>query len=475
MAITLGPEMKETSVIPSVHIKTFGCQMNKYDSDRMGSLLLKEGFRWEEDVRQADVILINTCAIRDKSEHKVLSLLGQLKPLKDQDPKKVIGVAGCVGQRMGRHLLQRVPHLDIVTGPDGIDRIGSMVKSVREAGTRVLDAKLDAFDPTAGGRHYTQPAVVMNAKPAEYITIMKGCDHFCAYCIVPFVRGREKSRSIAEVIADAEKFVAAGTKEITFLGQNINTYGKGGTENLAQLIEAANKISGLERIRYVTSHPRDLGQDLIEQFGTVEKLMPSLHLPFQSGSNDILKRMSRLYTREMYLEKVAALRKARPDIAMTGDVIVGFPGETDADFEQTLSLVREVRFANLFMFKYSPRPGTKAFAAKDEISEELMDVRLKILQKVVYGIVNELNDLMVGRTVKCLVESMDRKGRYYSGRTPHTQIVHVLNAGPSCVGKIIDVEITESRNSNLRGYYVDAPRTDRLGANRSEAALSASV
>lgn len=466
--------MIENSKIPSLHIKTFGCQMNKYDSDRMGALLQKEGFRWEHDVRQADVILINTCAIRDKSEHKVLSLLGQLKPLKDQDPKKVIGVTGCVGQRMGRELLQRVPHLDIVTGPDGIDRIGAMVNSVRESGTRVLDAKLDPFD-AKGGRTYSQPAVVMNAKPAEYITVMKGCDHFCAYCIVPFVRGREKSRSIVEVISDAEKFVAAGSKEITFLGQNINTYGKGSSENLAQLIARANEIPGLERIRYVTSHPRDLGQDLIEQFGTIEKLCPSLHLPVQSGSNEILRRMSRLYTREMYLGKVAALRRARPDIAMTGDVIVGFPGETDADFEETLSLVREVRFANLFMFKYSPRPGTKAFSATDEISDEVMDTRLKELQKVVYGIVNEMNDQMVGRTVSCLIESVDKKGRYYSGRTPHTQIVHVLNAGPSCVGKIIDVEITESRNSNLRGYYVDAPRTDRLGAGRSQETISVSL
>lgn len=462
---------------PSIHIKTFGCQMNVYDSDRMAELLKKEGFRWEGELSRADVILINTCSIRAKSDQKVLSLLGQLKPLKDENPKKVIGVTGCVGQRMGRVLLQKVPHLDIVTGPDGVDRIGSMVKTVREEGRRVLEAKLDPFDaksPTQG-RSYTQPMVVSRASISEFITVMKGCDHFCTYCIVPFVRGREKSRPVAEIIDDVKRCVALGTKEVTFLGQNINTYGKGTGESLAELIARANEVEGLERVRYVTSHPRDLGQDLIDQFGTIPKLCPALHLPFQSGSNEVLKRMSRLYTREQYLEKVDALRASRPDLALTADVIVGFPGETEADFEETLSLVAKVRFANLFMFKYSPRPGTKAHALGDTVPESLKEDRLKRLHEVVLPIVDQENAKRVGQIEKTLIESVDKKGRYYSGRTPHNRLVHVINAGPSCVGKIIDVEITEANGSNLKGYYVDAPRTDRLRAGESEERVSVSI
>jgi len=465
--------MVNDTLIPSIHIKTFGCQMNVYDSDRMASLLKREGFRWEADLKQADVILINTCAIREKSEQKVLSLLGQLRPLKVTDPKKVIGVTGCVGQRMGRSLLQRIPHLDIVSGPDAIDRIGDMVKSVRETGKRVLEAKLDPYDAKAG-RSYTQPAVVFKSKPSEFITVMKGCDHFCTYCIVPFVRGREKSRSIDEVLDDVRKMVALGTKEITFLGQNINTYGKGGDETLARLVERANDIEGLERIRYVTSHPRDLGADLISQFGKIDKLLPALHLPVQSGSNEVLKKMSRLYTREMYLEKVDALRKACPELALSGDIIVGFPGETDADFQLTMSLVEEVRFSLLFNFKYSPRPGTRAFALGDLVPEKVKEERHAILHERVNKIIEEENIKTIGRVEKCLIEFVDKKGNYFTGRTPHNRVTHVLNAGPSCLGKVIDVEIVEANGSNLKGYYVDAPREDRR-AKRSESSLSASV
>ncbi|NDC26091.1 MAG: MiaB/RimO family radical SAM methylthiotransferase, partial [Proteobacteria bacterium] len=281
----------------SIYIKTFGCQMNVYDSDRMSGLLAHQGYALEKDIRKADVVLINTCSIRDKSEHKVLSLLGELKALKKTNPGKVLGITGCVGQRMGRTLLQKAPHLDIVMGPDAIDRVGNLVGTVLKKGERVLDVQFDADRK----RTYSQPSIVYRAKPVEFLTIMKGCDHFCTYCIVPFTRGREKSRPIAEVIHDVKKFVAQGTKEITFLGQNINTYGKGTPENLSQLVEEADRVEGLERIRYITSHPRDLGEDLIAQFGSISKLCPSLHLPFQAGSDTVLKAMSRLYTRDEYL------------------------------------------------------------------------------------------------------------------------------------------------------------------------------
>lgn len=441
--------------------------MNVYDSTRMQALLGSQGFKLEENIREADVVVINTCSIRDKSEHKVLSLLGELKGLKQKDPKKVLAVAGCVGQRMGRTLLQRVPHLDLVMGPDSVDRVGELVGEVIKSGERMVDAKLDT-----GTRSYSQPLADMPTyKPAEYLTVMKGCDHFCTYCIVPFVRGREKSRPIAEIIADVKKYVDNGTKEITFLGQNINTYGKGTGETLAQLIEQANLIPGLERIRYVTSHPRDLGQDLIDQFGTVEKLCPSLHLPFQSGSDAILKAMSRLYTRDEYKRKIEALRKACPSIALSTDVIVGFPGETDEDFEQTLSLLKEVQFSLSFLFKYSPRPGTRAFNLGDTVPESVKEERLKRIQEANLEIVLKENLSYVGKKVPVLVEAVDKKDRYFTGRNPYGKLVHILNAGTACVGKTIDVEISDASGSNLKGYYVGAPRVDR----QSQGAIPLSV
>jgi tRNA-2-methylthio-N6-dimethylallyladenosine synthase len=420
----------------------------------MQSILAAKGFRSEPELRKADVILINTCSIRDKSEQKVLSLLGELKGLKQKDPKKVIAISGCVGQRMGRTLLQRVPHLDLVLGPDAIDRVGELIQNVVDRGERLVEAKFDT-----DGRSYSQPCVVNRAKPSEFLTIMKGCDHFCTYCIVPFVRGREKSRSIEEIIQDVKNFVARGTKEITFLGQNINTYGKGTGQKLSQLIDEANKVEGLERIRYVTSHPRDLGEDLINQFGTVEKLCPQLHLPFQAGSDRILKAMSRLYTQELYLKKVELLRAACPDIALSTDVIVGFPGETEEDFQQTLKVLSEVKFSSAFMFKYSPRPGTKAAEFGEEVPEPIKEERLARAQKVVYSQIELENLKYRNQVVPVLIESMDKKKKFFSGRTPHSKLVHVMNVGDASVGKIIDVEITDTNVSCLKGYYVGAPKT----------------
>ena len=436
-----------------IHVKTFGCQMNVYDSDRMSGLLVEKGFQTEPDLRQADVILINTCSIRDKSEHKVLTLLGQLKPLKDQHPDRVIAVAGCVGQRMGRTLLQKVPHLDLVLGPDQVDDIAGLVEEVRASGRRVVKAKLDD-----AGRGYSQPAVIHQAKPCEFLTIMKGCDHFCTYCIVPFVRGREKSRALREVIDDTRRLVVRGTRQVTYLGQNINTYGKGTPERLSALIEHANEVEGLERIRYVTSHPRDLGDDLIQQFETIEKLCPALHLPFQSGSDAVLKRMSRLYTQSEYLRKVEGLRRARPDIALSTDVIVGFPGETDADFLETIRVLETVRFSGTFFFKYSPRPGTRAFEYGDEVSEAVKEERLARVEAISNAYTMAENEALVGQVTSVLVESMDKKNRHFSGRNEHNKMVHVFNIGQACVGNVIDVETTEANGSNLSGYYVGAPR-----------------
>ncbi|MBI4405296.1 MAG: tRNA (N6-isopentenyl adenosine(37)-C2)-methylthiotransferase MiaB [Deltaproteobacteria bacterium] len=451
----------------SIYIKTFGCQMNVYDSDRMRAGLEKNGFRPEPDVRRADVILLNTCSIREKAEHKVLSLLGQLRTLKDRDPHKVIGVAGCVGQRMGRALLQTIPALDFVVGPDAIDRLPGILEEVYSKGSRVVDTQLDG-----GGRVYSQPVPSAAwARPAEFLTVMKGCDHFCSYCIVPFVRGREKSRPIAEIIADVKRLVAAGAKEITFLGQNINTYGKGTAETLSQLIDEADRVTELERIRYVTSHPRDLNEELMSQFGNTPKLCPALHLPFQAGSDRILKRMARFYTQAEYLAKVERLRHYCPDIALSTDVIVGFPGETEEDFKQTLHLLESVRFSGAFLFKYSSRPGTRASHFTDEVAEPVKEERLERAQEIAYGWIKKENEGKKGRKEKCLIESLDKKGSYYMGRSLSNKVVHVLNAGAACLGKIIEVEITDATVASLKGYYVGAPKVSR----QMDPKISASV
>lgn len=451
------PMAREATFQRSLHIKTFGCQMNEYDSSRMKAILATKGFRQEADLMRADVILLNTCAIRDKAEQKVRTLLGQLRGIKDKRPNVVIGVTGCVGQRIGRTLLQRVPHLDLVVGPDRLDRIGNLVEEVSKGGKRFVETGFDKLE-----RNYSQPLITESVtSPSEFLTVMKGCDHFCTYCIVPFVRGREKSRPIDEILGDVTNLVSKGTKEVIFLGQNINTYGKGTSENLAELIERTNKIEGLERIRYVTSHPADLGDDLVSQFGAVEKLCPQLHLPFQSGSDRILKAMGRLHTKAEYLKRVEKLRRTCPEMAISTDVIVGFPGETESDFQQTLSLLDEVGFSSAFMFTYCERPGTRAASSEDDVPQKTKSDRLKRAQELVYSLVEKENQKRIGSLEECLIEKIDKKKRYFMGRTKDYKIVHVFNAGLACVGKIIKVNVTEASGSNLKGYYVDAPRNRR--------------
>lgn len=441
--------------------------MNVYDSYHMLATLVRSGFRAEPDPRKADVILINTCSIREKAEQKVLSLLGELKGLKQKDPGKVIGVAGCVGERMGRTLLQRVPHLDLVMGPDSIGRVEELLDTVIDHGRRLVDTGLGD-----SGRQYSQPHLSLRAKPSEYLTIVKGCDHFCSYCIVPFVRGREKSRPLPEILRDTKNLIAQGTKEVIFLGQNINTYGKGTPDTLSHLINEANRVEGLMRIRYLTSHPKDLGEDLISQFGIVEKLCPALHLPFQAGSDRILKRMCRLHTRAEYLKKVEALRKTRPDIALSTDVIVGFPGESDGDFEETLRVLRQLRFSGAYLFKYSERPGTRAESFPDQVPENVKEARLKEVQDVTHSMIQQDNIAWLEKIVPVLIESLDKKSRYFTGRSPHNKVVHVLNASEACVGHIIDVKITQANGSNLKGFYVGAPEQDRAMLPYSKLSIS---
>lgn len=433
----------------TVYLKTMGCQMNVYDSGRMISLLSERGFEVSRVAETADVIILNTCSVREKAEQKVLSLLGELKPLKARYPQKVIGVAGCVGQRLGKTLLGKSPHVDFVIGPDAVERVADLVEAALQGARQVVETCWED-----GKREYSQPAVLKKSKPSEFLTVVKGCDQFCSYCIVPFVRGREKSRSPSEIMTDIRRLVDGGTQEVVLLGQNINTYGKGTPHRLATLVEEANRVSGLKRIRYVTSHPRYLDEELIRQFGRIEKLCSSLHLPVQSGSNRVLERMGRRYTREEFLEKVRLLQDADPSIGLSTDIIVGFPGETEEDFRQTLELMEQVTWAQAFLFKYSPRPGTRAYEKYhgEELTEQVKEERLARLQERVFAAIAKSNEGMVGKITPVLVDSLDKKGKHYTGRNSQGKVVHILDAGPDLFGRIVDVRIAEGRVSNLKGY-----------------------
>ncbi len=433
-----------------VHIKTFGCQMNVYDSRRLMAKLVERGYEEASDIRNAQVVLLNTCTIRDKAEHKVLSLLGELKGIKEKK-NQILGVTGCVAQRVGRTLLDKVPHLDLVLGPDRIDEIGKYIEQIESTGARILDTKLSQ-NPKE--RQYSQPMAISRPRPSEYLTVMKGCDHFCTYCIVPFVRGREQSRPILEILQDVKQLSERGTKEVVFVGQNINTYGKGTEESLAELIEKTHEIEGISRIRYITSHPKDLSDDLISQFGSVPKLCPALHLPFQAGSDRILKEMGRLYTQRDYLLKIEKLKKACPGIALSTDVIVGFPGETDSEFQETLNVLEEVRFSSAFLFQYSPRPGTRAskvYGREDQIPEPIKKDRLLQAQITTLRHIDSENKSYVGTLQDCLIEGIDKKNINLSGRTPTHKVVNILNLNEEAIGKILSVRITHASPTSLMG------------------------
>ena len=437
--------------------------MNVADSRRMLAHFELRGYRESSQLALSDVILLNTCSIREKAEQKVLSLLGELRGVKQNNPHCVLGVTGCVGQRMGRVLLEKVPHLDLVVGPDQVDVIYEMVEEVKQGGRRRVASELTADK----SRTYVQPILGGTGRPSEYVTIMKGCDHFCTYCIVPFVRGREQSRRIADILEEVHRRVLQGAKEIIFLGQNINTYGKGTSESLAQLLVEASQVEGLLRVRYLTSHPYDLGLDLMCQFGSVPKLMPQLHLPAQSGSNAVLKAMGRIYSREQYLEKVATLRSYCPGIALSTDMIVGFPGETDHDFAQSLSLMEEVGFGSAYLFKYSVRPGTKAakLVSSDttlsEIPERVKSDRLKEIQGVAERHIERQNQALVGTTQEVLLERPDKRQGHLCGRTPHFKMVHVPQVSQDLSGHVVPVTITHATAVALYGRL--APRTSAPG------------
>jgi len=400
----------------------------------------------------ADLIIVNTCSIREKAEHKVYSLIGRFKPLKEKKPHLIIAVTGCVAQQEGEKIQERAPFVDIVAGPQGIYSLPTALTALEKNKSNIILTSLD--------NNFVIPKVdapIPEKNPIKtFITIMQGCNNFCTYCVVPFTRGREISRPLPDIIDEAKRAVAQGVKEITLLGQNVNSYGKGVETSFATLLRSICNISGLKRLRFTTSHPKDLGQDIIDCFGDLEPLCEHLHLPVQSGSNSVLKRMNRKYTREHYLDIIARLKKKCPDIALTTDLIVGFPGESNTDFEQTLSLLKEVEFDQIFAFKYSPRPNTRAALFEDQIDEATKSSRLSQVLELQNSISLKRYNMMVGKTVEVLVEGISKGGN--GQLSARTRANHVVNfEGPKeLIGKFCDIIINKASYHSLSGTLPNA-------------------
>jgi tRNA-2-methylthio-N6-dimethylallyladenosine synthase len=420
-------------------IKSFGCQMNVYDGERMAELLGQQGMAAAAEGEDADLVVLNTCHIREKAAEKAYSDVGRLR--REDGSKPLIALAGCVAQAEGAEAQRRSPMIDIVVGPQAYHRLPEMVAEASR-GARPVDTDMPAlskFDSFPQRRR---------ANPSAFLTVQEGCDKFCTYCVVPYTRGAEISRPWDDVIAEAHALVDAGAREIVLLGQNVNAWAYGG-RGLAELIRALARIDGLERIRYTTSHPADMTDELIAAHGEVEKLMPYLHLPVQSGSNRVLKAMNRNHTTETYLAILERMRSARPDIALSGDFIVGFPGETDEDFEATLRIVDEVRYASAYSFKFSARPGTPAAAMEDQIPREIMDERLQRLHERINTGQLTFNRSTVGRDTQILIERKGRHDGQMVGRSPWLQSVHVAtDARP---GDILGVTLIAAGPNSMTG------------------------
>jgi tRNA-2-methylthio-N6-dimethylallyladenosine synthase len=440
-------------------IKTFGCQMNVYDSERMAELLGAIGYEPVDVADEADMVILNTCHIRDKAVEKVYSELGRLRRIKERNGDlgrpMLIAVAGCVAQAEGKEIIARQDAVDIVVGPQSYHRLPEMVARIARGTGHALETDFPAeekFDSLSGDR--------MPSAPSAFLTVQEGCDKFCTFCVVPYTRGAEFSRPVAQIEREARMLVEQGAREITLLGQNVNAYRGAGpdaeTWSLAQLLRCLGEIDGLDRLRYTTSHPRDMGDDLIAAHGEMEKLMPYLHLPVQSGSDRILAAMNRQHTAMEYLRLVDRVRKARSEIALSSDFIVGFPGETDADFEATLSLIREVEFAQAFSFKYSKRPGTPASSSAGQIPEDVKSARLSALQGLLVAQQSRFNRECAGRVMSVLFEKPGRKPGQVLGRSPYLQPVHVESA-IHLIGRIRDVRIDAVLPNSLRGSLCDEP------------------
>lgn len=434
-------------------IKTYGCQMNVYDSARMADVLAPLGYTGTETPEDADMVILNTCHIREKAAEKVFSELGRLKQLKTErtGQEMILAVAGCVAQAEGEEILKRAPFVNIVLGPQTYHRLPEMVARASRAGGAVLDTEFPSepkFDHLPEARADGGSA---------FLSVQEGCDKFCTFCVVPYTRGAEYSRPAAAILDEARRLVDHGVVEITLLGQNVNAWhgsGNGGSWNFARLIRDLAEIEGLERLRYTTSHPRDMDDELIAVHRDVEKLMPFLHLPVQSGSDRILAAMNRKHDRAFYLDIAARLKVARPDLALASDFIVGFPGETDADFQQTMDLVRQVGFVQTYSFKYSPRPGTPAASMDDQVPEAVKEERLAQLQSLLYEQTMRFNHACVGQEMRVLLDRQGRRPGQLVGRTPFMQPVHVDNVA-EYRNMVISVRITEVHPNSLAAVPAD--------------------
>ena len=433
-----------------LYIKTYGCQMNEYDSDKTVDILKeKKGVELTSNVKEADIILLNTCSIRDKAESKVYSELGRLNKLKEKNPNLKIGVGGCVATQEGSNIKKRAPYVDLIYGPQTLHRVSDLLDIDPQKGIKAIDITFpieEKFDslpsPSSGG-------------PSSYVAIMEGCSKYCSFCVVPYTRGDEVSRKPEQIFDEVARLAEQGVSEITFIGQNVNSYKmpyKNRILRLSDLIEIISHIDGIERIRYTTSHPLDMTDDLIEVYQYVPQLVSQLHLPVQSGSNKILEKMKRNYTIDIFLNAVERIKSFRPDLRVSSDFIVGFPGETEGDFQQTMQLVNEVKFDSSFSFIYSKRPGTPASKLEDNTSLDEKKERLKKLQDQLNHYHREHSNSMVGTIQRCLVTGLAKKSpEQLQARTECNRVINFDLENIRFIGKLVDIEVTEALSYSLLG------------------------
>ncbi|MFC1515753.1 tRNA (N6-isopentenyl adenosine(37)-C2)-methylthiotransferase MiaB [Thermodesulfobacteriota bacterium] len=451
-----------------LYIQTIGCQMNVYDSEQIAKVLRPAGYVMTPDMETADLIIVNTCSVREKAEHKAFSFLGRLTRLKQKKPGLIIGVGGCVAQQEGEKIMERVPHVDLAFGTHAIPRLPVTIQQIENKKYRVCDVEMsEEIDESVSAMGFQE-----NNEVTRFVTIMRGCDNYCAYCVVPYVRGKETSREPGKIIEEIERLVESGVREVTLLGQNVNSYGKKkGLCSFPELLSRVNEIDGLSRIRFTTSHPKDLSGDLIRAFKDLDKLCSHIHLPVQSGSDRVLQKMNRNYTRQHYLEKIDKLRITSPGIAITSDFIVGFPGETGADFSETLDLLKHVEYDSIFAFMYSDRPNVPAVYFADKISEQEKNERLQKLLNLQKQYTVRSNRALIGSTERVLVDGTSKKQSggdlpgsdsdvQWTGRTTTNKIVnfHPNNNSDACekivTGKLVDIRIEKAFPHSLWGKPV---------------------
>jgi len=431
-----------------IFVHTFGCQMNVHDSEKIVALMENSGYESVDDVRKADLVIINTCSIREKAAQKVYSQLGRLEKLKSKKPELIIGVGGCLAQQWGAKFIERVPYLNLVFGTHNIHHLPEFIDTIEKTGVPVVKTEFHESVKSLG-----IPVQSRNGRVSSYVTIMQGCNNFCSYCVVPYVRGHEESRNFCDIVDEVKTLTANGIREVILLGQNVNSYcgTNGSGHDFADLVQEIGMISGIERIRFTTSHPKDLSDKLVNCFSAVDKLCEHIHLPVQSGSDRILRMMNRCYTSSDYFDRVDKLRTVCPDISITSDIIVGFPGETDRDFQATIDMMGKIRFDNIFSFKYSEREGTAAAGLGDKVSECVKRDRLRMVQALQERHTIERNRAMVGKNEEILVEAISKNSREdMAGRTRTNKIVN-FKGNYELIGKTISVTITDAYLHSLRG------------------------